>query len=100
MRVSKTMVIVRQVYDWIESALWAILAAWVICFLIFVAPNLPAMARRAEAIRELKERAENRAYCEKWGMKEGSQDHALCIMDLRALRKKIEQDFAQQGDIF
>ncbi len=94
------MVLVRKIYDLIESALWAIAAAWVICFVVFVAPNLPEMARRAEAFHELKVRAENRAYCEKWGMKVGTHEHTLCTMDLQALRKQIEQDFTEQRDIF
>jgi len=99
MRISKKMIIVRQVYDWIETALWASLASFVICFLLFVAPNLTEMARRAESVRVLKELAENRAYCAKWGMKEGTREHTLCTMDLRDFRKKIEQDFAYQGSI-
>jgi len=41
MNSSKTMVVIRQVYDWVESALWAGLVAFVIYFLINVVPNLP-----------------------------------------------------------
>jgi hypothetical protein len=100
MRVSKTMLIVRQVYDWIEAALWASLASFVICFLIFVAPNVPEMARRAENARVLKESAENRAYCVQWGMKDGSREHTLCTIDLREFRRKIEKDLGEQGGIF
>jgi len=91
------MTIVREVYDWVESALWASLTASVIYFLIYIAPNLPEIARRAESLRAINNAAENSAYCEKWGMKRGDHKHMQCIMDLRELRKKIEQDFADQG---
>ena len=96
---AKAMKIVRQVYDWIEFALWAGLTAFVIYFVIFIAPNVPEIARRAESIRAMNNAAENSSYCEKWGMKRGTHEHTLCAMDLQEFRKKIEQDFADQGSI-
>jgi hypothetical protein len=97
MRYSKTMIIVRQAYDLVEYALWAGIAAFVIYFLIYIAPNVPEIARRAEVIRAMKNAEENRAYCEKWGLKRRTQEHVLCTMDLQNLRKKIEQDFADSS---
>ena len=94
MNPSKTMVIIRQVYDWVESALWAGLLAFVLCFLIHVAPNLLEMTRHAESMRILKIAAEDRAYCENWGMKPGTHAHARCTIDLQALRKSIARDLA------
>jgi len=93
MKCSKAITIVREVYDWVESALWATTIAFVIYFL----SNVPEIARRAESIRTMNNAAENSAYCEKWGMKRGDHKHMLCMMDIQELRKKIEQDFADQG---
>jgi hypothetical protein len=99
MNSSKTMTIVRQVYDCVESALWAALLAFVIYFLIHFVPSLPEAARRAESIRTLRIAAETSALCEEWGMKQGTHEHTLCTMDLRKFRKKIEQEFADDGSI-
>ena len=100
MKSSTAMIIVKKVYDWVESALWAGLTAFVIYFSIYVAPNLPEIGRRVENIRNMKNAAENSSYCEKWGMKRGTREHTLCTMDLQELRKKIEQDFADQEGLF
>jgi hypothetical protein len=94
MHASKTMLVIRQVYDWVEAALWAGLLAFVIYFLICVVPNLPEMTRHAEAMRVLKIAAENRAYCEKWGMQPGTHAHARCTIDLQELRRSIAQNLA------
>ena len=93
------MVVIRKVYDYVESVLWASLAVFVSYFLIFVVPKLPEIRSRAESIRMLRVSAENSSYCEKWGMKPGSHDHTLCKMDLQELRDKIEQELADQGKI-
>jgi hypothetical protein len=93
------MIVVRKVYDNVECALWAGLLSFVIYFATMIAPNLPEMARRAESLRALKTAGENRAYCEKWGMKPGTHEHAVCTMDLRQLRRKIKQDLADEGSI-
>lgn len=94
---SRTMIIVRQVYDWVETALWAGITSFVIVFVIYIAPNVPEMARRAEATRAMNNAAENSAYCEKWGMKRRTHEHVLCTMDLQGFRKKIEQDLADSS---
>jgi len=99
MNSSKTMAAVRCIYDWVESALWALLAAFVLYFLVFLAPALPEIARRAESIRALNVAAENRSYCERWGMKQGTQAHTLCTSDLQELRAKIKQEFDDHGSI-
>lgn len=97
MKYSKTMIIVRQVYDWVESALWAGITAFVIFFVIYIAPNVPEFAMRAEAIRAMNNAEENRTYCDKWGLKRGTLENLHCTMDLQDLRKKIEQDLADSS---
>ncbi len=99
MNSSKTVTVVRKVYEFVECALWATMLAFVIYFLIFFAPHLPEMARRAESIRALEIAAENSSYCEKWGMKRGTHEHTLCTMDLQELRKKIERELADDANI-
>jgi hypothetical protein len=99
MKYSKTMMIVRVVYDWIEFASWAGLTAFVIFFAIYMALHAPEIARRAEIIRIMNNEAEDRAYCEKWGLKRGTHAHSLCAMDLRQFRHDIERDFADQGSL-
>ena len=77
---SKAMTVVRQVYDWVESTLWAALLAF-----------------RAESMRAPKIAAENRSYCEKWGMRSGTREHTLCTIDLQALRKSIQLELSDDG---
>jgi hypothetical protein len=99
MNASKTMIVVRKVYDNVECALWAGLLSFVIYFATIVAPSLPEMARRAESIRALRATEENGAYCERWGMKPGTREHTACTMDIRELRAKIGQELADEGSI-
>ncbi|HLH90275.1 MAG TPA: hypothetical protein VKX28_17635 [Xanthobacteraceae bacterium] len=89
---STAMTAVRMVYDSVEYALWAVLVAFVIYFVIFVAPTMPAAVRQAESARALDQAAANTSYCEKWGMKRGTHEHTLCTMDLQDLRRKIDQE--------
>ena len=100
MNSSRTLTLIRQVYDYVECALWAALLAFVIYFLIGVVPNLPEMTRRAEGVRVLNVAAENSSYCEKWGMKRGTHAHTLCTMDLQDFRKHIERDLAEEASVF
>jgi hypothetical protein len=93
------MMVVRTVYDNVELALWATLIAFVICFVTFVVPRLPEAARRADSARALMTAEDNRAYCEKWGMRRGTPENSLCAADLYELRKKIAQEFADEAGI-
>ena len=99
MKPSRTITIVRNVYDNVECALWAALLSFVIYFVVCIAPNLPESARRAQNLRALQIAAENGSYCEKWGMKRQTHEHTLCTMDLQELRNRIEQDLAERGSV-
>jgi hypothetical protein len=99
MNSSRTITVVRKVYDNVELALWAALLAFVIYGVTCVAPNLPQAARRAENLRALKIAEDNSSYCERWGLKRGTQEHTLCAVDLYELRKRIEQEFADEAGI-
>ncbi len=96
---SKAMAVVRWVYDLVECGLWALLGAFVLYFAIVLLPRLPEGIRRAESIRALNIAEENRAFCDKWGMKRQTREHLLCTMDLQQLREKIRQEAADNGSI-
>ena len=78
----------------IETALWAALAAFVIFFCALILPDIPANVAKAQAARALELVQENHVYCEKWGMKRGTQAHIGCTIDLQQLRRDIEQRHA------
>ena len=83
--------VVDRLYVEIETALWAGLAAFVIFFCALILPNIPANVAKAQADRALEIVHENQRYCEKWGMKRGTQAHIGCTIDLQQLRNDIEQ---------
>lgn len=95
----KTWTIIHRVYDNVHAALWAVLCAAVVMFLTVVAPQIPKLQAAAEAKRLLEVAAENRHYCENWGMPAGSAKHAQCVLDLQALRAKTEQRIADEADM-
>jgi hypothetical protein len=69
------------------------MAFWAVCGVLAVAAII--MIQRAPAVRAEIERqqtaeiaAENRAYCEKWGMRAGTREHVACALDLDELRAR------------
>ncbi len=82
---------VDRLYVEIETALWAALAAFVI-FLLRADPS----PHPGQCGQGGKPRAPSRSftrtqrYCEKWGMKRGTQAHIGCTIDLQRLRNDIE----------
>jgi len=48
-------------------------------------PALPGLDRPPWTVRH---------YCEKWGMKAATHEHALCTLDLQKIRDKVEQRIA------
>jgi len=98
MKSNGTLAIVQSIYDYVHLALWAILAAFVLFFLAFVAPRLPEAAARAEALRVQEITQENEAYCAKWQMGLGTKMHDQCISDLQELRWKAQNRFADRLD--
>ncbi len=87
----KTRTVVHRLYDEVNLALWATLVAFVVVFVSFLALELPQARAKIEAARVLKISAENRAYCEKWGMRAGTRAQAQCVLDLQELRARIRQ---------
>jgi hypothetical protein len=93
-----TLALVQSIYDHVHLALWAILTAFVVFFLAFIAPRLPEAVARAEALRIMEISQENEGYCAKWQMGPGTKMHDECIFDLQELRAKIEKRLADQLD--
>ena len=87
--------VVDRLYVEIETALWAALAAFVIFFCALILPHVPANVAKAQSARALEIVQENQHYCEKWGMKRGTQAHIGCTIDLQQLRNDIEQRRAE-----
>jgi hypothetical protein len=98
MRSNGTLAIVQSIYDYVHLALWAILAAFVLFFLAFVAPRLPEITARAERLRIQEISQENEDYCAKWQMGLGTKMHNQCILDLQELRWKAQNRVADQLD--
>ena len=96
MKSNGTLAIVQSIYDYVHLALWAMLAAFVLFFLAFVAPRLPEIAARAERLRIQEISQENESYCAKWEMGLGTKMHDQCISDLQELRWKAQNRLADQ----
>lgn len=79
-----------RLHSEVECALWAILLAGVLFFVVFVAPGIPAAQRHAAAAETVKFISQCSRYCEKWGLPRGSHRHAACMQDLKKFRAEIE----------
>ena len=87
----RTWTIVHNLYDTVHAALWAILCAFVLYFVFVIFPQLPAARARVEAARISEIVAEDRLYCEKWGMPVGTQHYTLCALDLQKIRENADR---------
>src|SRR5215467_6753607 len=78
----------------LRRSLWALAAAGAAIMIMYFPRILEARAtierQRAQEITE-----ENRAYCEKWGLKAGTHEHTLFTLDLQEIRAKVEQRIAE-----
>ncbi len=98
MKSNDALTIVRSIYDSVHLALWATLAAFVVFFLAYTVPRMPAAAARAEALRVQEIAQENEGYCAKWQMDLGTKMHDLCLSGLQELRWKIQDRLADRLD--
>jgi hypothetical protein len=90
----KALAVIQRIYDEVHAALWALLGAGLLLFLVVILPTLPAHRANAERLRALQIAAENRNYCEKWGMLAGTRRYAQCMLDLGELRISIARQLA------
>jgi len=62
----------------------------VLFFVVFVAPGISAVQRRAAAAEAAQFISQCSQYCEKWGLPRGSLRHTECMQDLKQFRAEIE----------
>lgn len=96
---SKTIALLRAIYDEVHLALWAALMALVIYFSTFVAPRLPQARATAERIRLEEIGAEDQAFCAKWGMGRLTAMNGQCLLNLEEFRTKVEERIARDNDL-
>src|SRR5689334_8325013 len=87
----KIRLIASRVYTNIESALWAMLFAFVIYFITFVLPKLPEIQAQSARVRVEEIVAENASLCEKLSIKRGADKHNQCLLDVGEFRWKVEK---------
>jgi len=93
-----TWTISRNPYDAVHMVLWASLTAFVLYFIGFVMPKIPAAHARAEALRVHEILAENEFYCRKLGMGTRAPGHDQCILDLQAFRAMAEKRVLEETE--
>jgi hypothetical protein len=91
---------VGRLYDNVEAALWATLLAFVLYFTVFIIPKLPEIRARNERVRVQEIFAENELYCEKLGMKLGTEKHNQCLLDLGEFRMHVEKRLRDESGSF
>ena len=96
MKTTRSREVLIRVYDEVHAALWAVLAAFLIYFIAFIAPKLPEALARTESQRILEIAAEHNFYCDKLGMGVGTRGYAQCILDLQAFRAVVEKRIADE----
>lgn len=96
----RTMAVVRRVYDEVHLALWAALTAFIVYFAAFVVPDLPRIHVRAQTLQAQPAAAEQNSVCGKLGMGPKSPMYDRCVADLRQYRAHIEQQLADDSDMF
>ena len=95
---SKIWETVGRVYDDVEIALWATLFAFVIYFIAFIIPKLPEVRAQTERVRVQEIAAENAFYCQKLGVKVGTDKHKQCLLDLEEFRLKVEKRIYDESE--
>jgi hypothetical protein len=88
---TKMQEIARRVHTNIEIAMWAMLFAFVIYFIIFVLPKLPEVQTQNARIRIEQIGVENASLCEKLGIKPGAGSYNQCLLDVGEFRWKVEK---------
>jgi hypothetical protein len=88
---------VGRLYINVEVALWATLLAFVIYFIVFINPKMHEIWAQNERVRVQEIAAESSLYCEKFGMKVGTENYRQCLLDLGEFRMKVEQRIYDQS---
>ena len=90
MKPGSRVALAHRIYDKVHLFLWAMLAAFAVYFLVFVAPKIPEIRVQAELKQRQEIAEENQAYCAKWQMGPRTAMHNHCLDDLQTLRASIQ----------
>ena len=90
MKSNKLLELVGRAYDNIEIALWAILFAFVIYFVAFVFPRMPAIRAQNQKARAEQIAAEDALYCKRLDIKAGTERFSQCLLILGDFRVKVQ----------
>jgi hypothetical protein len=83
--------IAGRIHHRIETALWAVLFAFAVYFIIFVLPKMPEIQAQRARVEVLEIAAENASLCEKLNIKRGTDNHNQCLLDVGGFRAKVEK---------
>ena len=83
--------IASRVHTELETAMWAMLFAFVIYFITFVLPKLPEIQAQNAIVRVQEIGAENASLCEKQSIKRGTATYSQCLLDVGEFRSKVEK---------
>jgi len=92
----KTWKTVQFAYKTTNVALWGLLVAWAVVVL-FSIPRLSDARAVVERERIQAIAAENRFFCEKWGLRTNTHEHVICTMDLNDIRARTEERLIEDG---
>jgi len=73
------------------SAFLSALAAALLVWIVLHGPEMAAANSRAAVLREAELAAQDRIFCENWGLPSGSHEHTLCTLDLKKMRDDQER---------
>jgi hypothetical protein len=90
--------LIGRVYDNVESALWALLIASVIFLLVFTLPRVPEIQAEMARIRAKDIAVENAYYCERLGLRAGTQTYSQCLLTLGDFRLKVEKRINEERE--
>ena len=90
----KSWAVIQRLSDTMRAAFLSLLAAFLVMFIVNYPRILDAQAI-AQRQHVLEIAAENRFYCEKWGMKSATREHTQCTLDLQEVRARVEQHVSE-----
>ncbi len=81
----------------LRMAFWAVCGVLAVTGIIMIqrAPQVRAETERQQAAEIA---AEDRMYCEKWGMLAGTREHAACTLDLDEIRARHAKRLLVSGE--
>lgn len=95
MRHQRIAAVLRQTHWNVELALFSMLIAGLVLFVVLVLPRMPQARAKYEAERAAQIEAEHDFYCRRWRMTRGSEIYRGCMADLQRFRRSVEKQLAE-----